>query len=146
MVTTPGQQLGRTLLIQLGDGGSPTEIFSTLCGLKTRSFDLSTASVDTTIPSCTNPGGVVQKTGRPGQASRTFSGSGAYVAGANMSLWLGHVMNATVFNAIVIVPGLGSFAGSFFVTAFTVSGDVDPNMEFNCTIEAAGVLTFTAEA
>jgi TP901-1 family phage major tail protein len=145
MVTTPGQQVGRLLLIQLGDGNSP-ETFSNLCGLKTRSFDLTTASVDTTIPSCTNPGDVVQKTGRPGQASRSFTGSGAYVAGANMSAFMTHVIGATVFNANVIVPGLGTFTGSFFVSSFTVSGDVDPNMEFNATFEAAAPLAFTAEA
>lgn len=145
MVTTPGQQTGRLLLIQLGDGGSP-EVFKNLCGLKTRSFDLSAASVDTTIPSCTNPGDVVQKTSRPGQVSRTFSGSGAYVAGADMSAFMVHVINATVFNANVVVPGLGTFTGSFFVTSFTISGDVDPNMEFNASFEAAGTLAFTAEA
>lgn len=145
MVTTPGQQLGRLLLIKISDGGSP-EVFSNLCGLKTRSFDLTTASVDTTIPSCTNPGDVVQKTGRPGQASRTFTGSGAYVAGANMSAFMNHVMNATQFNAQVVVPGLGTFEGPYFVTNFNLSGDVDPNMDFSATFEAADVLTFTPEA
>jgi len=145
MVTTPGQQLGRLLLIQIGDGADP-EVFSNLCGLKTRSFNLSTASVDTTIPSCTNPGDVVQKTSRPGQASRTFTGSGAFVAGANMSAFMTHVINATVFNARVIVPGLGTFEGPYFVSDSTLSGDVDPNMEFSATFEAADILTFTPEA
>lgn len=139
-----GQQVGRLLLIKVGDGGSP-ENFSNLCGLKTRSFDISTASVDTTIPSCTNPGDVVQKTSRPGQASRTFQGSGAFVSSAAMSAFMTHVINATPFNAQVTVPGLGTFTGSYFVTNFTFSGDVDPNMEFSATFEAADVLAFTAE-
>ncbi|WP_234836899.1 phage tail tube protein [Sinorhizobium meliloti] len=51
-----GQQLGRSLLIKIGDGNTP-EVFSNLCGLKTRSFNMSANEVDTTIPSCTNPGG-----------------------------------------------------------------------------------------
>lgn len=144
MVASVGQVLGRNLLIQIGDGNSP-EVFTNLCGLKTRSFDISTASVDTTIPSCTNPGGPVQKTSRPGQLSRTFTGSGAFVAGANMTLFMQHVIGGTVFNATVIVPGLGSFVGPYFVSSSTLSGDVDPNMEFNATFEAADVLAFTAE-
>jgi len=47
-----GEQLGRLLLIKLGDGASPgPEVFTNLCGLKDRSFDLSANSVDTTKPS-----------------------------------------------------------------------------------------------
>jgi predicted secreted protein len=140
-----GQVLGRTLLIQIGDGGSPTEVFTNLCGLKTRSFNLSAGEVDTTIPDCANPANVVQKTTRPGIANRTFTGSGAYVAGANMSAFMTKVINALPFNAKVIVPGLGTFSGSWFVTDFSASGDVEPNMEFSATFTAADVLTFTVE-
>lgn len=143
-MASTGQQLGRLLLIQIGDGGGP-EAFSNLCGLKTRSFSLSANEIDTTIPSCTNPGDVVQKTSRPGIASRTFTGSGAYVAGAAMSTFLGHVTGTTAFNAKVIVPGLGTYTGSWFVTDFSVSGDVEPNMEFSATFTAGDVLTFIAE-
>ncbi|MDO3431190.1 phage tail tube protein [Rhizobium sp. CBN3] len=139
-----GQVLGRTLLIKIGDGADP-EVFSNLCGLKTRSFNLSAGEVDTTIPDCANPGNVVQKTSRPGIANRTFTGSGAYVAGANMSAFMTHVINATAFNAQVIVPGLGTFAGTWFVTDFTASGDVEPNMEFSATFTAGDTLTFTPE-
>ncbi len=82
-----GEQLGRLLLIKVGDGADP-EVFSNLCGLKDRSFDLSANSVDTTKPSCTNPGGPVQKTGRPGITSRTFQGSGVFVSSAAMKAFM----------------------------------------------------------
>ncbi|MBB6299905.1 phage tail tube protein [Rhizobium leucaenae] len=140
-----GQQLGRLLLIKLGAGDDP-ETFSNLCGLKTRSFDMSTNEIDTTIPSCTNPGDVVQKTSRPGIASRTFTGSGAFVSSTAMDGFMTHVINATAFNAQVVVPGLGTFSGPFFVTSFNFSGDVEPNMDFSATFTAADVLTFVAEA
>ncbi|KEA07480.1 phage tail tube protein [Rhizobium rhizogenes] len=140
-----GEQLGRLLLIKVGDGADP-EVFSNLCGLKDRSFDLSANSVDTTKPSCTNPGGPVQKTGRPGITSRTFQGSGVFVSSAAMKAFMTHVINATVFNAQVIVPGLGTFEGSYFVTSFTASGDMENDLQFSATFEAADVLDFTAEA
>lgn len=139
-----GEQLGRLLLIKLGDGADP-EVFSNLCGLKDRSFDLSANSVDTTKPSCTNPGGPVQKTGRPGIVSRTFQGSGTFVSSTIMKTFMVHVVDATVFNAQVIVPGLGTFAGSFFVTTFQASGDMENDLQFSATFEAAAALTFTAE-
>lgn len=140
-----GEQLGRLLLIKLGDGADP-ETFNNLCGLKDRSFDLSANSVDTTKPSCTNPGGPVQKTGRPGIVSRTFQGSGTFVSSAAMKSFMVHVVDATVFNAQVIVPGLGTFEGSFFVTSFQASGDMENDLQFSATFEAAAALTFTVEA
>lgn len=142
-----GEQLGRLLLIKLGDGASPgPEVFTNLCGLKDRSFDLSANTVDTTKPSCTNPGGPVQKTSRPGITSRTFSGSGTFVSSAIMKTFMVHVNDATVFNAQVVVPGLGTYAGSFMVSSFTLDGDMENDLQFSGTFEAAGALTFTAEA
>ena len=140
------QQLGRTLLIQIGDGASPgPEVFTNLCGLKTRSFNLSAGEIDTTIPSCTNPGKEVQKTSRPGMVNRTFSGSGAFVSSAAMTAFMDKVINATVFNAKILVPGLGTFTGPFFVTDFEFSGDMENNMEFSATFVPGDALTFLAE-
>ena len=139
------QQLGRTLLIQIGDGASPgPEVFTNLCGLKTRSFNLSASEIDTTIPSCTNPGEEVQKTSRPGMVNRTFSGSGAFVSSAAMTAFMDKVINATVFNAKILVPGLGTFTGPFFVTDFEFSGDMENNMEFSATFVPGDALTFLA--
>ncbi len=140
-----GQQLGRLLLIKIGDGADP-EVFTNLCGLKTRSFNMSANEVDTTIPSCTNPGGPVQKTSRPGIANRTFTGSGNFVSSSASDVFMNHVRASEAFNAQVIVPGDGTYQGSWMVTDFSFSGDVEPNMEFSATFVAADVLTFTAEA
>lgn len=139
-----GQQLGRLLLIKIGNGATP-EVFSNLCGLKTRSFNMSANEVDTTIPSCVNPGGPVQKTSRPGISNRTFSGTGNFVAGSAMTTFLGYVRGSQAFNAQVVVPGDGTYEGSWMVTDFEFSGDVEPNMEFSATFVAADVLSFAAE-
>lgn len=140
-----GQRKGRTLLIQIGNGASP-EVFSNLCGIKTRSFNLSTTEVDTTVPDCLNPDGPVQKTSEPGIGSRTFSGSGAFIKGATHSLLVEHVNASTVFNAKVIVPGVGTYTGAWFVTDFEWTGEMEGNMEFSATFTAADVLTFEAES
>ncbi|TWF42204.1 phage tail tube protein [Neorhizobium alkalisoli] len=140
-----GQQLGRTLLIKIGDGADP-EVFTNLCGLKTRSFNMSATEIDTTIPSCTNPGGPVQKTSRPGISNRTFTGSGNFVSSAASKVFMDHVRASEQFNAQVIVPGDGTYEGAWMVTDYSFSGDVEPNMEFSATFVAADVLEFTAEA
>ncbi|MDI7923404.1 phage tail tube protein [Ferirhizobium litorale] len=141
------QQKGRLLLIQIGDGDVDPgpETFSNLCGLTTRSFNLSANEVDTTIPDCANPGGAVQRTAEPGIVNRTFSGSGKFFKGATSDTVMGHVTGATVFNAKVIVPGLGTYTGAWFVSEFEFAGEMEGNMDFNATFVAAGPLAFTAE-
>lgn len=138
------QHKGRLLLIKIGDGASP-ETFSNVCGIQTRSFNLSASEVDTTVPDCDNPGNAVQRTAEPGIVNRTFNGSGKWVSGANSSLLLDHVTDATTFNAEVVVPGLGTYSGSWFVSEFEFSGEMEGNMDFSATFVAAGPLTFEAE-
>ncbi|WP_019567270.1 phage tail tube protein [Agrobacterium sp. 10MFCol1.1] len=139
-----GQQIGRTLLIQIGDGETP-EVFSNLCGLTTRSFNMSANEVDTTITDCVNPANTPQKTAEPGIKNRTFSGSGKFVKSTSNTAFMVHVNDATKFTAKVIVPGLGTYTGPWFVSEFEFSGEMEGNMEFTATFVAAGVLTFVAE-
>lgn len=137
------QQKGRLLLIKIKTAPST---FDNLCGMKTRSFNLSANEVDTTIPNCLNPGGAVQKTGEPGIVARTFNGSGAFVSGATQAVLMANVRNGTVFDAQVVVPGEGTYQGSWMVSDFEFTGEMEGNMEFSATFTAAGPLTFTAEA
>lgn len=140
------QQVGRLLLIKVGDGGTPTEAFSNVCGFKARTFNLSANDVDTTTPDCVNPGGPVQKTSTPGILSRTFSGSGLFTSGAASAMLMGYVRGGQSFNAQVVVPGEGTYAGPWTVTDFQFTGGEEGSMEFSATFTAAGALTFTAEA
>lgn len=139
------QHKGRLLLVKIGDGASP-EVFANVCGIQTRSFNLSATEVDTTIPDCENPGNAVVRTAEPGIVNRTFSGSGKFVSGATSDILMDHVNAATVFNAQVVVPGLGEYEGSWMVSEFEFSGEMEGNMDFNATFVAAGPLEFTAEA
>lgn len=140
------EQLGRLLLVRIGNGGSPDETFANLCGIKTRTFNLSANEVDTTKPDCFNPGGPVQKTARPGIVNRTFSGSGTFVSGGTQATLMNHVRNATMFNAEVVVPGEGVYSGRWMVSDFEFEGDMEDDMQFSATFSAASALTFTAEA
>lgn len=145
MPSNDGQQTGRLLLVKIGDGASP-ETFNALCGVQTRSFNMSADDVDTTIPDCENPENTPQKTGVPGIKQRTFTGSGKFVKSTNSSAFIAHVMNGETFNAEVVVPGLGTFTGPWYVTDFTFNGDQTGTMGFDATFMAADVLSFEAEA
>ncbi|PWJ73829.1 TP901-1 family phage major tail protein [Pseudaminobacter salicylatoxidans] len=137
------QHPGRLLLIKIKTAPAT---FANLCGMKTRSFNLSANEVDTTIPDCNNPGGAVQKTAEPGIVNRSFSGSGAFVSGATQAALMTNVRNGTVFDAQVVVPGEGTYEGPWMVSDFEFTGEMEGNMEFSATFSAAGPLSFTAEA
>lgn len=139
-----GQQSGRTLLIQMGSGATP-EVYKNFCGVNTRSFNMSANEVDTTMVDCEKPEDTPQKTAQPGIKSRTFTGSGKYVSGASTAAFMQHVIDATMFPAKVIVPGLGSFTGQWFVSDFELSGEMEGTMDFSGTWIAAGKLAFVAE-
>lgn len=147
MAIVPGQQIGRTLLIQIGNGDlvPGPETFSNLCGLATRSFNMSANSVDTTVMNCEDPAATPQATSEPGIKQRNFSGAGKFIAGGAASTFVAYVNDAVKFNAKVIVPGLGTYTGSWYVSDYTLSGEVEGNMDFDATFNAADLLTFVAE-
>ncbi len=139
-----GQVWGRTLLIKIGDGATP-EVFTNLCGIKTRSFTMSSDRVDTTTPSCTNPGDKVVQTSRPGVQSVSFTGAGKVVSGATTTKFREYVRNNEPFNAQVVVPGDGTYEAQWTVTNFELSGDETNTMEFNATWNTVTDYTYEAE-
>ncbi|MCI0999204.1 phage tail protein [Ochrobactrum sp. C6C9] len=143
-----GQQIGRLLLIKIGDGNTTPgpETFNPLCGLKTTSFNMSANEVDTTVRDCANPAATPQKTAEPGIKNRTFTGNGKFIKSDETAVFVQHVINATKFNAQVVVPGMGTFTGPWFVSDYELSGEDEGNMDFSGTFIAAGVLDFEIEA
>lgn len=137
------QQTGRLLSIKLGNAASP-EVFTFVCGFRARTFSMSNNEVDTTVPDCDDPGGVVQKTSVPGIADRTFSGSGLFDSDDAGKSVADAARLATVNNYQVSVPGYGTFQGPYIITDFSWSGEMEGNMDFSATFKPSGALTFTA--
>lgn len=138
------QQLGRLLLIKIVTATLPRTV-ENLCGLRTRTFNLSANEVDRTIPNCINPGGPVQRRTRPGISQRSFSGSGLFVSGTVAAMLLDHVRAATAFEADVVVPGDGTYSGQWMVANFEYSGEMEDDLNFSASFSAADELTFTPE-
>jgi len=137
-------QIGRELLIKAGDGGSP-ELFSNVCGIRTRSFNLSANEVDTTVPDCDNPGNLPQKTSAPGILDQSFSGSGLFTNTAAGKQMLDDARTGTGRNYQVVVPGYGTFEGPYAIFELELSGEMEGDMEFSATFRQTGPLVFTPE-
>lgn len=142
------QQNARELVIKRGDGASP-EAFSFVCGIQTRSFKMSNASIDTTVPNCEDPSQPIVATARPGRQTIEFSGNGLFDSNAAGKLIADDVRNQAIdVNYEVVIPGYGSFQGPFFISDFEWSGDMENPLGFSATWTPldASLLTFTPEA
>lgn len=142
------QQNARELVIKRGDGASP-EAFSFVCGIRTRTFSMSNASIDTTVPSCEDPSAPIVATARPGRQTITFSGDGLFDSNAAGKAIADAARNQDIeTNYQVIVPGYGTFEGPFFISDFQWSGDMEDPLAFSATWTPldASQLTFTPES
>lgn len=143
------QQNARELVIKRGDGGSPSETFTFVCGMRTRSFQMSNAQIDTTVPSCDDPSQPIVATARPGRQTIQFSGDGLFDSDAvGKAVADDARLQRTTINYQVVVPGYGTFEGPFFVSDFQWNGDMEDPLAFSATfIPLSGDdLTFTAES
>lgn len=142
------QQDAKELVIKRGDGASP-EVFSFVCGIRTRSWNMSNASIDTTVPNCDDPSAPIVATARPGRQTLEFSGDGLFDSNAVGKLVIDDVRNQAIdVNYQVICPGVGTWEGPFFISDFSVSGDMEDPLAFSAkwTPLDASQLTFTPAA
>lgn len=142
------QQNARELVIKRGDGASP-EVFSFVCGIKTRTFSMSNASIDTTVPNCADPSAPIVATARPGRQTITFSGDGLFDSNIAGKAIADDAREQNIdVNYTVIVPGYGEFSGPFFISDFQWNGDMEDPLAFSATWTPldASQLTFTPEA
>lgn len=142
------QQNARELVIKRGDGASP-EVFSFVCGIKTRTFSMSNASIDTTVPNCTDPSEPIVATARPGRQTIEFSGDGLFDSNAAGKAIADDARQQSIdTNYQVIVPGYGQFEGPFFISDFSWNGAMEDPLAFSAkwTPLDASLLTFTPAA
>jgi TP901-1 family phage major tail protein len=124
------QQNARELVIKRGDGAGP-EVFTFVCGMQTRTFTMSNASIDTTVPNCSDPSLPIVATARPGRQTLEFSGDGLFDNAAVGKAVADDARNQSETNYEIIVPGYGTFSGPFFIADFNWSGSMEDPLKFS---------------
>ena len=139
------QQQGRELVIKRESDTPGTFVF--VCGIRTRSMSISNAQIDTTVPSCTNPGGPIVATAQPGRQTINFSGDGLFDSAEVGVQVADDARLQRVTNYQIIIPGYGTYEGPFMVGDFEFSGEMEDPLGFSATWVPtdAGLLDFTAE-
>lgn len=135
-------QAGKDVLIKIGDGGSPSETFTTIAGIRSSSI-----SIDGTLADVTNQG----STGRwrellagTGQKTCQISGSGVFTDAAVDATLVAASIAQTISNYQFVVPGFGTLAGAFHLSSYEYAGEHEGEVTFSATWTSAGAVAFTA--
>lgn len=138
------KQLGRALLVKIGDGEA-SEAFSNLCGLNSKSLTINNSSIDVTTPDCTTPEGALWTETLNGVKSVSLSGDG-YFEDSTAELRMNTVVMSAdnECNFQIVVPDFGTYAGAFRIESVEFGGETEGGVTYSISLTSTGTVTFTA--
>ena len=137
------KQLGRSLLIKIGDGAG-TEAFTTIAGLNSKSITINNSSIDVTTPDATTPGGELWASNLNGLKSVSISGDGIFLDESAQEGRLNTIATAAdpVANFESVVPHFGTYSGEFRVTSLEFGGETEGATTFSLSLESNGTIAY----
>lgn len=132
------------LSIWPGDGASPEDFTSAVCGLNTKSFGISATTSDQEVPDCDDPSAAVWIERTTRALSSEVSGSGT-MAQETLATWRTWMLDAEAKNVRIVVgvSPAGYFAGSYVLTNFELSGSLnDGKVQVSVTMQSDGPVTW----
>ena len=137
------KQLGRSFLLQVGDGAG-SEAFTTVAGINSKSITINNSAIDVTTPDATSPGGVLFASSLNGLKSVSVSGDGIFLDESAQEGRLNTIaMDADpVANFQIIIPDFGTYSGEFRITSFELGGETEGAVTFSISLESNGTITF----
>jgi TP901-1 family phage major tail protein len=133
-------QRGKDMLVKIGDGGSP-ETFTSVAGLRTRTFSLNAREVDATH---SESGGWRELLAGAGVKQASVAGSGVFLNDAAALSLRAAFFAGAARTFKLIVPGLGTMTGPFIIANLDYAGDHDGEATFSVALASAGALAFEA--
>jgi predicted secreted protein len=139
------QQNAKELVIKRSTiaDGSGSRVF--VCGIRTRSFSIANADVDTTVPDCDDPSLPIVATSQPGRQTLEFTGDGLADNDAAGRIIFDDARLQRRVTYEVVIPGFGNYVGTFAIYDWSFSGDMEEPLGFSATWRPtdAGNLTWT---
>lgn len=120
----PTTQRWTKLVIYVGDGAVPETFGAKVCGLTTKSFDISGQTSDSNVPDCDNPDAPswVERVMR--SLSSSFAGAGVH-AEENFDFFSDWALSGLAKNCRIVVNDTVQvyFQGSFLLTKYQLTGN-----------------------
>ncbi len=135
-------QLASAMLIKVGDGGTPTETFTTLAGIRTKSMTLNAEEVDVTTADSANKWR--ELLGGAGIKTMAISGSGVFKDAATDATIRTEMFSQAIKNYQIVVPDFGTFEGAFQLTQLEYAGEHNGEVTYSIAMASAGEIAFTA--
>jgi TP901-1 family phage major tail protein len=132
-------QSGKSIIVRFkDDAGSPA--YQTVGGLRTRSIQMGAETVD--ITNADSTGNWRELLDGVGVRTVTIQGEGVFTDDtAQNEMW--DAFSQHEFRDMqFVVPGLGTFTGSFLVSALEFGGEYNREVTFSATFESTGAVTF----
>lgn len=142
---------GVSLLVQIGDGGSPTEIFTHDCLINLdRSFTLAGDTNDVIVPDCDDPSLPAFKKRFIDGISGDISGSGKLHT-ASAKTWQTWLLAGTAKNVRVNINVAGALGGGYFsfaakLSSFSISGSRNEVATCDVSLVSDGTITWVDNA
>lgn len=133
-------QKGSLVLLKVGNGATPTELFTSIGGLRTTSFTHNNQSVDATNR---ESGAWRALLDGAGMRSISISGSGVFTDSAAEEAVRGFALSNSVRNYELTFGNGDKLTGPFQITAYQRAGSYSDAETYSLTLASAGQVTFT---
>ena len=138
------KQLGRALLLKIGDGEA-AEAFANLAGINSKALTINNASIDVTTPDATAPEGALWTETLNGVKNVSVSGDGYFSDSVTEARMNTVAMSAdNIANFTVTVPDFGTYAGAFRISSLEFGGESEGGVTYSISLESTAAVTFTA--
>lgn len=150
-MAVPTTALGTKFRVLLGDGGTPTELFTAFCGLTAKSINFQTNTNEFFVPDCDDPDAPawreIAKSGR----FVSIAGEGIMDFGNAFERYMAAYadpdpVNARIEIAIPAVDNGGYWEGAFLLTNFQVTGNDGEKITTSIALESDGAVTWVPAA
>ena len=128
---------GELFLLKAGDGGTPTEVFTTVAGLRATDLNIGSEIIDIT----NKDSGGWRRQLKGGVRSVSVSGSGVFTDDASQADVRTKALNATIDNYQVVFENGDAFQGAFKITSLGFGGEYNGEAVFDITLESDGPVT-----
>jgi hypothetical protein len=136
------------LSIWLGDGGSPEDFTSAVCGLTSKTFGISASTSDSEVPDCDDPDAAVWTERVIRALFSQVTGAGT-MAQETFDTWRDWMLTGEGKNARIVVgvTPAGYFAGRYVLTNFELTGTLaNGKVEVSVTMQSDGEVSWTTGA
>lgn len=139
-------QKGVTLIIKKGNGATPTEVFTKLAAIRSKTVNQNSQQIDITTDDDINASGASFRTYLAGINEFSVSGSGVVKTKADFNALQDAYEGGDVGNYQVELTNYGTWQGAMFVQSLNVTGEMDGAVTFDLTLINNSAITYTPAA